>query len=295
MSNIVSLAQILEKAKTSAYAIGSFSPRYIYMIRPIILAAIAQNSPAIVQISEKEINTRIVNIKDFAKEFYKQAEELQPTPPLCLHLDHTKTIHLIKTAINCGFCSVMIDASEYELNENISITKETVKYAHSYNVSVEAELGRIGTTDFEETDKDEVFYTDPQEAAIFCEKTNIDAIAVSVGTAHGPYINREPKIDYNRLIEIQKLTKTPLVLHGASGIPKEMLIKSISLQGGGISKVNIATDLEYAMLKTINEPKHITDEILKIFDIKAIEKAQIAVQAVVENKIKDYLLSANKM
>lgn len=165
--------------------------------------------------------------------------------------------------------------------------------AHSRNVTVEAELGKIGTTDFVETDTDEEMYTDPQEAAEFCKATNVDALAVSVGTAHGVYTVRQPKVDYERLEKINKLTSTPLVLHGGSGVPSEMVVAAVQIATGGVSKVNIATDLELAMLAVVGKSGHLTEKELNSYSDEMISKSQNAVQALVEDKIKNYLLSDN--
>src|SRR3712207_3339906 len=132
----------------------------------------------------------------------------------------------------------MIDASELPLAENIARSREVAEYAHARGVSVEAELGRIGTTDYIETDDDVELYTDPDEAAEFVAATGVDALAVSVGTAHGAYLVRQPKVDIERLAAIRARTAAHLVLHGGSGVPPEMVAQAIGLAGGGVSKVN---------------------------------------------------------
>ena len=248
MSNIVNLKGILKHAAENRYAVGSFSARYTKLIKPIVQAAINTHSPVIVQLSEKEVNRHKVGVKEFAEEFYRVVDELNPQIPIALHLDHTKTLSVIEEAMDAGFTSVMIDASEMEFDDNVAVTQKVVAMAHPRNITVEAELGKIGTTDFVETDTDEELYTDPQEAKKFCELTGVDCLAVSVGTAHGVYTVRQPKVDYARLEAINALTDTPLVLHGGSGVPSEMVVRAAQLPQGGVSKVNIATDLELAML-----------------------------------------------
>jgi fructose-bisphosphate aldolase class II len=161
--------------------------------------------------------------------------------------------------IEAGFTSVMIDASEQPLLENIARSREVVTYAHARGVSVEAELGRIGTTDRIETDDDVELYTDPDEAATFVAATGVDALAVSVGSAHGVYLVRQPKIDFERLHAIRARTSAHLMLHGGSGVPAEMIEQAIKLPGGGVSKVNIATDLEQAALAALGR---LTDELI---------------------------------
>ena len=294
MSKIENLSDMLQDARKKSYAVGSFSARYTKLIMPIIKAAMAANSPAIVQLSEKEVIRHKVGVKEFADEFYRVVEELNPQVPLALHLDHTKTLDVIKEAIEAGFTSVMIDASEKEFEDNVAITKEVVGIAHPKNVTVEAELGKIGTTDFVETDTDEEMYTIPEEAAEFCKETHVDALAVSVGTAHGVYTVRQPKVDYERLEKINKLTDTPLVLHGGSGVPSKMVVSAVQIPTGGVSKVNIATDLELAMLAVVGREGHMTEEELNSCSDELIEKSRNAVQALVEDKIKHYLMSENQ-
>lgn len=294
MANVQNLTELLKDARANGYAVGSFSARYTKLIRPIIQAAINTNSPAIVQLSEKEVIRHKVGVKEFADEFYRVVKELDPQVPLALHLDHTKTLDVIREAMDAGFTSVMIDASEMEYADNVAVTKEVVAMAHPRHITVEAELGKIGTTDFVETDKDEEMYTDPQEAADFCRETNVDCLAVSVGTAHGVYTVRQPKVDYAILEAINKLTDTPLVLHGGSGVPSEMVTKAAQMPSGGVSKVNIATDLELAMLAVVGKEGHMTEAELNAYPEDVIEKCQEAVRLLVEDKIENYLLSAGK-
>lgn len=294
MAKVENLTTMLENAAKGRYAVGSFSARYTKLIRPIVQAAMNTNSPAIVQLSEKEVVRHKVGVKEFADEFYRVVNELNPQVPLALHLDHTKTLDVIREAMDAGFTSVMIDASEKEYEENAAVTKEVVAMAHPRRITVEAELGKIGTTDFVETDTDEELYTDPEEAARFCEETGVDCLAVSVGTAHGVYTVRQPKVDYERLEAINQLTKTPLVLHGGSGVPSEMVTKAAQIQGGGVCKVNIATDLELAMLAVVGREGHLTEAELNSYSEEMIEKSQEAVRLLVEDKIKNYLGSENK-
>lgn len=294
MSIVQNLTEMLKDAARYQYAVGSFSARYTKLIRPIIKAAIETNSPAIVQLSEKEIIRHKVGLKEFADEFYRVIRELSPGIPLALHLDHTKTMAVIQEAMDAGFTSVMIDASEQSFAGNVSLTKQVVALAHPRNITVEAELGQIGTTDFVETDTDEELYTVPEEARDFCQYTAIDCLAVSVGTAHGVYTVSQPQIDYHRLRAINGLTKIPLVLHGGSGVPSEMVVAAVSMQEGGVSKVNIATDIELEMLSVLGKAGHMTEQELNSADQEQIAKAQERVQALVELKITDYLKSAGR-
>lgn len=294
MSKVVNLTELLRHAAENRYAVGSFSARYTKLIQPIIEAAVNTNSPVIVQLSEKEVIRHKVGVKEFADEFYRVIEALNPQIPIALHLDHTKSLEVIQEAMDAGFTSVMIDASEKDFEDNVEITRQVVKMAHPRNITVEAELGKIGTTDFVETDTDEELYTDPQEAKKFCELTGVDCLAVSVGTAHGVYTVRQPKVDYERVEAINGLTDVPLVLHGGSGVPSDMVVRAAQIPEGGVSKVNIATDLELAMLKVVGREGHLTEEEFNNYPEDMIEKSQDAVRELVELKITEYLLSKDK-
>jgi ketose-bisphosphate aldolase len=292
--NLFTLKQVLEVAERHRFAVGSFSPRYVPMISPVLKAAEKTESPVIVQISQKEFERYGITASQFGKEFFQIMDDGEITVPVVLHLDHAKDSHVIQEAIEAGFTSVMIDASEKELEENITITKEVVRYAHEKGVSVEAELGKIGTTDFVETDKDEELYTDPEEAKRFVEETGCDALAVSVGTAHGVYLVRNPKVDIERIKAIRTLTSVHLVLHGGSGVPADMIHQAIRLPGGGISKVNIATDLELAMLGALGREDRMTNAECEALPAKSLEKAQRAVEEKVVEKIR-YFVQSEKM
>ncbi|MDR6882577.1 class II fructose-bisphosphate aldolase [Bacillus sp. 3255] len=292
--NVLTLKQALEVAEKYGFAIGSFSPRYTPMITPVLRAAEKMKSPAIVQISHKELVRYGITPKEFADEFYAKVAEEGITVPLVLHLDHTKELDTIAEAIAAGFTSVMIDASEKNLEDNIAISREVAEYAKARGVSVEAELGMIGTTDFVETDKDEELYTDPQEARRFVEETGIDALAVSCGTAHGVYMVRQPKIDVERLQAIRSLTPVHLVLHGGSGVPAEMMAGAIRLPGGGVSKVNIATDLELAFLGAIGREERLTNAECQALEASQLEQGRSAVEKTVIDKMSHFLSSKDQ-
>jgi ketose-bisphosphate aldolase len=289
MTKLYTLKQILEKADERGYAVGAFSARYTPFVTPILRAAEAMQSPVIVQIAQIELQWYELTLAEFAKQFWAQLEEVKPTVPVCLHLDHTQPFEMIKEAIALGFTSVMVDASAQELEGNIATTRQVVDYAHG--VSVEAELGRIGTTDHMETENDEELYTNPDEARVFVEKTQVDALAVSVGTAHGQYLVKQPTIDLPRIQAIRDRTPVHLVLHGGSGTPADQIHNAICLPRGGISKVNIATDLELGLLAELGRTERLTDAGLRALPAADLARGQRAVQAVVEEKIKNFLMS----
>lgn len=293
-ANLFTLHDLLPMAERGGFALGSFSPRYVAMIRPTLQAAERARSPLMVQISANEFRRYGVTPAEFASEFYAALEEERITVPVVLHLDHTRDMATIEAAIEAGFTSVMIDASEQPLAENIRQTSAVVAYAHERGVSVEAELGRIGTTDNIETDDDTELYTDPDEAAYFVAQTGVDALAVSVGTAHGVYEVRQPRVDLERLRAIRARTPVHLVLHGGSGVPPEMVKAAIRLPGGGVSKVNIATDLELAALAALRRAERMTNADMQSLPADRIAAARAAVAQVVTDKIEHYLGSAGK-
>ena len=288
------LKQILPAAERGRYAVGSFSPRTTAMIQPVLRAGQAARSPLIVQISQKELLRYQVTPARFAEEFFNQIEQECIHVPVVLHLDHTRDFAVIQDAISAGFTSVMIDASEKPLDENINLSRQVVEYAHPRGVSVEAELGRIGTADFIETDSDEELYTKPAEAERFVHETGVDALAVSVGTAHGVYTVRQPRIDLSRLRAIRALTSVHLVLHGGSGVPAEMMQAAIQVEGGGVSKVNIATDLELAALTALSRENYLTDADMNALSPEEKALARRAVEQAVTDKIFHFVGSNGK-
>jgi fructose-bisphosphate aldolase class II len=192
---------------------------------------------------------------------------------LSLHLDHGKDLEIIRSCIENGFTSVMIDGSHLEFQENMAITKKVVEMAKKKAISVEAELGRLkGIEDKVSVSEREAFLTDPQAAEEFVKKTDVDALAIAIGTSHGAYkFKGEVKLDFERLKEIAQRVDIPLVLHGASGVPQAVLEraerfgaklpgakgipddaiqKAVSL---GIAKINIDTDLRLSFIGAIRE------------------------------------------
>jgi ketose-bisphosphate aldolase len=294
IQNVHPLSVLLSAAERGKYAVGSFSPRNTYMIAPTLRAGEATRSPLIIQVAQRELEWGDFSPSLFAAAFYEQIHLLKPTVPVALHLDHTWENDIIFEAIESGFTSVMIDASSRELEDNITLTREIVEYAHARGVSVEAELGRIFSADSAETESDEELFTDPVDAERFVRETGVDALAVSVGTAHGVYMVRQPKIDLPRLQAIRARTPVHLVLHGGSGVPAELMQQAIHLPGGGVSKINIATDLEQALLAELGLEARITNAALSKFSAEEIARGAEAVHQVVLDKIVNFLGSSGK-
>jgi len=290
----LTLNELLPAAQRDGYAVAAFSARYRACVRPVLQAAVDLRSPVIIEISQRELGWFGLSPRDFRDAVERAVTDTGADVPLCLHLDHSWEEDVIHAAIDAGFTSVMIDASAQPFEENVRQTKQVVTYAHARGVSVEAELGRLTTTDQLETDGDEALYTVPGEAAEFVERTGCDALAVSIGTAHGVYAVKDPRIDFDRLAAIRALLpEVPLVLHGGSGLPSATVHRAIRLPGGGVSKMNVATDLENALLRAMGR-KRMTSAELDAEPRELLERGLAAVHAEARDKIEHFVLSAHR-
>ena len=179
--------------------------------------------------------------------------------PVALHLDHGQDIETCKKAIDLGFTSVMIDASSKDFETNVAMTREIFEYAHERNVTVEAELGHVGSGDVitsenaEALHEDKNIYTEPEVAKRFVEETGVDSLAVSIGTSHGLY-KGTPVIDFERLHELREALNIPLVLHGGSGSGDDNLERCAT---EGISKINVFTDFTVAAIEATKHEDYI--------------------------------------
>ena len=237
---LVTLKEILQDAENGKYAVGLFNMINIEMARGIIEAAEEEKSPIILGIAEVHLPN--IPLKYGAPIMRQIANEA--SVPVCLHFDHGLDFAQIMEAMRQGFSSVMYDGSGVSYDENVANTCEIVKIAHSLGVSVEAELGRVGGGEGD-SGGDDGEYTKPEQVADFIEKTNIDALAVAVGTAHGPY-KKPPVLDIDLLAEIYKISSKPLVLHGGSGLSETDFKNTVA---NGIRKVNIFTEMAVAAHK----------------------------------------------
>lgn len=243
---LANATEMLKKAKENKYAVAHFNINNLEWTRFILEEVEANQSPVILGVSE--------GAAKYMGGFYTVSclvralmYDLKTTVPVALHLDHGSSVESCYAAIDAGFTSVMIDASKYSLEENIRMTKEVVHYAHSKGVSVEAEVGHIGGS--EDNVSSSVAYCEVADAVELAQTTGIDFFAPALGSVHGIY-KGEPKLDFDRMQEIAKLTNLPLVLHGGSGIPDEMIQKGIAC---GICKLNINTDLQIVWSKAVRE------------------------------------------
>jgi len=236
-SKLVNTKQMLIDAQNKGYAVPAFNIHNLETVQVVVETAAEMRSPVILAATP---GTFSYAGRDYIQAIAETAA-LRYDIPIALHLDHHETIEDIKASVELGAKSVMIDASHHSFEENIRIVKEVVEYAHSKGATVEAELGRLGGQEDDlVVDEKDSFYTDPDAAVEFVERTGIDSLAVAIGTAHGLYTS-EPKLDFERLAQIREKVYVPLVLHGASGISVEDVRKSITL---GCTKVNIATELK---------------------------------------------------
>ena len=243
---LVTNREILEAARKGGYAVGAFNVNNMEILQAIIAAAEQERSPVIIQTSEGAIKYAGM---DYLSAMVHLAAN-KATVPVSLHLDHGTTYQTIIGCIASGWTSVMIDGSHLPLQENIAATQEIVKIAHAAGVSVEAELGRLsGVEDNISVEEKDSIYTNPQEAVTFAEQTQVDALAIAIGTAHGKY-KGVPKLDFDRLRTIKGLLQVPIVLHGASGVPEADIRRSVEL---GVNKINIDTDVRQAFTDGLHE------------------------------------------
>jgi len=301
---LVTSKEMFKKAYDGGYAIGAFNVNNMEIIQGITEAAKEVNAPLILQVS--------AGARKYANHTYLvklvEAAVIETGLPICLHLDHGDSFELCKSCIDGGFTSVMIDGSHHNFEDNIKLTKQVVEYAHDKGVVVEAELGRLaGIEDaVNVTDKDAAF-TDPNQVEEFVKSTNVDSLAIAIGTSHGAYkFKGEAQLRFDILEEVQKrLPGYPIVLHGASsvipqfvedinkyggqmpgakGVPEEMLRKAAAM---AVCKINIDSDIRLAMTATIR--KYFAENPSHFDPRQYLSPARAAVKDLVKNKIVNVL------
>lgn len=240
---LVSMTEMLNKAKEGHYAVGQFNINNLEFTQAILLAAEEEKSPVILGVSEGA-GRYIGGFKTVVKMVEGLMEDYKITVPVAIHLDHGSSYDKCKEAIDAGFTSVMIDASHHPFEENVAITSKVVEYAHAKDVSVEAELGTVGGQE-DDVVANGVIYADPNECQELVKRTGIDTLAPALGSVHGPY-KGEPNLGFKEMEEIGKATGLPLVLHGGTGIPTKDIQKAISL---GTAKINVNTENQIASAK----------------------------------------------
>lgn len=306
---LVNSKALFEKAYKEGYAVGGFNVNNMELLQAIVEAGNEEKSPLILQVSE--------GARKYANPVYlvKLVEAAVATSniPIVLHLDHGDSFEMCKACVDDGFTSVMIDASKFPFEKNIELTKKVVEYAHGKGVVVEAELGKLaGIEDAVNVSEKDAIYTNPEEVAEFVQKTNVDSLAIAIGTSHGAYkFKGEAKLDFDRLHRIEKMIPGfPIVLHGSSSVPQEYVQKCNQYGGNlpgakgvpedmlreaarsAVCKINIDTDLRLVLTATIRE---VFAKTPGEFDPrKYLGPARSAVKELVRHKIKDVLGLAGK-
>ena len=244
---LLNLKEILSVAKENHFAVGAFNTSDLALVRAVAEQAEASNTPAILQFAPGEFKYATPYFFRYVTERLKASKV-----PFALHLDHGKSMEECAAAIQAGFTSVMFDGSLLPLAENIDQTRQIVEFAHRLNVSVEAEIGTIGSmSNSDEGGVENITYTKAEEVVDFVEATGCDALAIAIGTAHGIYPKGfRPKLQLELLTEINKVATVPLVLHGGSDNPDDEIAKACQI---GIQKVNISSDIKQVFFKKVNE------------------------------------------
>lgn len=273
---IDNMKAMLLKAEAEKYAVPQFNINNLEWTRFILEECERLKSPVILGVSEGAVKYMggFQTVADMVKNL---VEFLSITIPVAIHLDHGSSFENCIKAINAGFTSVMIDASKYKVEDNIKITKQVTDYARTKNITVEAEVGAVGGE--EDGVADELAYAKVEDALKLFNETNIDFLAPALGSVHGIY-KGEPKLDFHRMVEIHDLINSPMVLHGGSGIPDDLIKKAISC---GICKININTELQIAWSKGVRQ--FLNDD-LKVYDPrKIIKSGEKNIKAMIESKI----------
>ncbi|MCJ7699582.1 class II fructose-1,6-bisphosphate aldolase [Candidatus Bathyarchaeota archaeon] len=295
---LVTNMDLLVPARRKAYAVGAFNVNNLEAVLAVYEAAVEERSPAIIAATPSAI--KYAGLSYISKIARTAAESA--SVPMSLHLDHGEDFDTVSKCVAAGFSSVMIDGSHLKFEDSIALTKQVANLAHSKGVSVEAELGRLAGVEEKTVEEKEAILTDPANAKEFVEQTGVDSLAVAVGTSHGAYkFKAEAKLDFDRLKIISKKVSVPLVLHGASSVPKWIIEKAskygAQLEGAkgipeehikkaielGIAKINIDTDLRLAFTATVRE---VLTSSPKEFDPrKILGPAKDAVKQVVKGKM----------
>lgn len=307
---ITNTTEMFKKAYEGNYAIGAFNINNMEIVQAVVDAADALKSPVILQVSKSALEYAR---PEYLTAMVKAASE-KTDIDIALHLDHGPDFETCVKCIECGFTSVMIDASGLPIEKNIEVTKKVVDYAHKYGVTVEAELGRLaGIEDDVAVEHDEAFYTDPADAVRFINESGCDSLAIAIGTSHGAYkFKAKPELKLDILREIQKLAPGyPIVLHGASsvsqeaiatvnkyggkmesamGVPEELLREAAAL---AVCKINMDTDIRLAMTAAIR--KFFAEKPDKFDPRGYLGQARKDITELVKHKIIDVLGSDNKM
>ena len=282
---LVSMKEMLADARKNYYALPAFDVSNYEMMKAVLDACEEEGSPALLMGLGVDLGGRAMDLMASmvasASKFY--------SIPVCFHLDHATDFELIKRAIDAGFSSVMYDGSVLDFENNAKNTAEVTKYAHERGVTVEAELGHVGNASVgsisetgTDTDPGETL-TVPEEVAKFVEITDVDALAVAIGTSHGVY-QKTPELRIDRLDEIMAVCDRPLVLHGGSGTPDDQMQNAIH---HGITKINIYSDVVGALNKGLKDKLNNIDN-PSTWPFLVFEDARVMMKEVVNNKLRTF-------
>lgn len=275
--------ELFKKAHGGHYAVGAFNVFNLESVQAVFLAAKNKHSPVIINVSEKSV--RYAGLKNIVA-IIKAMSEKNKEIPCTMQLDHGQTFESVKAVIEAGFKSVMIDGSRLDFEENIKLTKKVVDFARRHKVSVQAELGIVRYINEKLGARD--LMTDPEQAKEFVKETKPDALAVSIGNAHG--FIKEDHLDMARLEAIYKTVDIPLVLHGASDFPGKMAIQAIRR---GVACFHIDTNIRVAFVDALRNT--MKDLPLDNYDPRSIlPYATIAMQKAIEEKM-EFFGSAGKI
>lgn len=274
---LLNMKEILKAANEHNFAVPAFNIGTGQILNGVMDTCEELNAPVILAIHPNEL---AFQGESFIKMCIDRANKSRL--PVCIHLDHSDWDPIVK-AIRAGFTSVMIDASSLPFEENVAITKKVCELAHPLGVSVEGELGTIGTTDGDtEGGTDSIIYTNPDDAVRFVEETGCDALAIAIGTAHGIYpAGMKPELRQDLLSEIKSRVSVPLVLHGGSGNADSEIAEAVKR---GINKINISSDIKDALYQRlritlkdpkIREPFELYPDIVKAMNEVVAEKIRL--------------------
>ena len=244
---LMNMKDLLAVANEHKFAVPAFNISDYSMMNGIFEASEEKQAPVIIAIHPDELkNTGTEIVKAIIEKAHKA------TVPVCIHLDHGATFEQVMLAIQSGFTSVMIDGSSLSFEDNIAVCKKVAEAAHAVNVSVEGELGTIGSTDAQaEAGANTIIYTDPDAAVKFVEATGVDTLAIAIGTSHGIYPKgMKPELKLDLLKVIKSKVSIPLVLHGGSNNPDAEIGQSVTL---GVNKINISSDIKVAYYEKMRE------------------------------------------
>lgn len=312
---LVNSKELFAKAVKGGYAIPAFNFNNMEQMQAIISACVETKSPVILQVSSgarKYANQTL--LRYMAQGAVEYAKELGANIPIVLHLDHGDTFELCKSCIDMGFSSVMIDGSHFSFDKNIELTKQVVDYAHAHDVTVEGELGVLAGVE-DEVSSEHHTYTQPEEVEEFVKRTGVDSLAISIGTSHGAFKfkpGQKPEIRLDILKEIEKrIPGFPIVLHGASSVPQE-IVAEINKYGGkledsigipedqlrkaaasAVCKINIDSDGRLAMTAAIR--KEFAEKPSEFDPRKYLGPARDALKVLYKHKVVDVLGSNDKM